>query len=78
MEAQAKYIFENLEFDKIENGYFVASHRTLPLFPKIEKLLLCQKEQTEHNKLIYGKYYNTKYLDYVFVNEIVIYFFLTM
>lgn len=48
----------------------IASHRTLPLFPEIEKLLLCQKGQIEHNKLIYGKCYNTKYLDYVFVNEI--------
>ena len=47
-----------------------ASNRTLPLLPETEKLLLERKEQIEHNKKLYGKSYNKKYLDYIFVNDI--------
>lgn len=47
-----------------------SSHRTLPLLPEIEKLLLERKAEIEHNKIIFGKSYNTKYNDYVFVDDI--------
>lgn len=46
-----------------------ASHRTLPLLPEIENLLIAKKKEIEHNKFMYGKCYNKEYLDYVFVNE---------
>lgn len=47
-----------------------SSHRTLPLLPEIEELLLERKVEIEHNKIIFGKSYNTKYNDYVFVDDI--------
>lgn len=47
-----------------------SSNRTLPLLPYIEELLLTQKEKIEKNKIIYGKCYNSKYLDYICVNEL--------
>lgn len=47
-----------------------SSHRKLPLLPEIEKLLLDRKEEIEDNKLMYGRSYNKKYLDYVFVDDI--------
>lgn len=47
-----------------------ASHRTLPLLPHIENLLLERKAQIEHNKFIFGNSYNYKYQDYVFVDDI--------
>ena len=33
-------------------------------------MLLERKKEIEHNQLIYGKSYNKKYLDYVFVDDI--------
>jgi len=47
-----------------------SSHRTLPLLPEIEELLLERKAQIENNKFMFGRSYNTKYLDYVFVDDI--------
>lgn len=47
-----------------------ASNRTLPLLPEIEKLLLKRKEEIEQNKKLYGKSYNYKFVDYVFVDDI--------
>lgn len=47
-----------------------ASHRTLPLLPEIEKLLIERKEEIEHNKVLFGKSYNHKYDDYIFVDDI--------
>ena len=47
-----------------------ASHRTLPLLPDIEKLLLERKQQIEHNKELFGKSYIHKYDEYVFVDDI--------
>lgn len=47
-----------------------ASNRTLPLFPEIEKLLLERKAEIENNKKLYGRSYNYKYIDYVFVDDI--------
>lgn len=47
-----------------------SSHRTLPLLPEIEELLLERKAEIEHNKFIFGSSYNTKYQDYVFVDDI--------
>lgn len=47
-----------------------ASNRTLPLFPEIEKLLLERKAEIEKNKKLYGKSYNYKYEEYIFVDDI--------
>ena len=47
-----------------------ASNRTLPLLPEIEQMLLERKNEIEHNKEIFGKSYNYKYVDYVFVDDI--------
>lgn len=47
-----------------------ASNRTLPLLPEIENLLLKRHEQIEKNKKLYGKSYNYKFIDYVFVDDI--------
>lgn len=48
----------------------LSSNRTLPLLPVVEDMLLKHKANIEHNKLIYGKCYNPKYLDYICVNEL--------
>ena len=47
-----------------------ASSRTLPLIPEIEQLLLQRKKEIEKNKTLYGKSYNDKYNEYIFVNDI--------
>ena len=47
-----------------------ASNRTLPLLPEIEQMLLERKQEIEHNKEVFGKSYNYKYVDYVFVDDI--------
>lgn len=46
-----------------------ASCRTLPLIPRMEKELLEHKEKIEKNMQYFGKGYNMKFLDYVFVHE---------
>ena len=47
-----------------------ASHRTLPLLPEIESLLVERKEEIEKNKELFKKSYNHKYDEYVFVDDI--------
>lgn len=47
-----------------------ASNRTLPLLPEIETLLIKRQEQIEKNKKLYGKSYNYKFADYVFIDDI--------
>ena len=47
-----------------------SSHRTLPLLPEIEQMLAERKQKIEHNKKMFGKSYNYKYVDYVFVDDI--------
>ena len=47
-----------------------SSNRTLPLLSEIEERLLNRKQEIERNKLLLGKEYNQKYLDYVFVDNI--------
>ncbi len=47
-----------------------ASHRTLPLLPEIESLLIERKEEIEKNKELFKKSYNHKYDEYVFVDDI--------
>lgn len=47
-----------------------SSHRTLPLLPEIEQMLVERKQKIEHNKKMFGKSYNYKYVDYVFVDDI--------
>lgn len=46
------------------------SHRTLPLLPQAEELLLKQREDIENNKEQLGKCYDKRYLDYVCVDNI--------
>ena len=45
------------------------SNRTLPLIPAIEEALLRHREKIEENKQFYGDTYDTRYLDYVCVEE---------
>lgn len=45
-----------------------SSHRTLPLLPQVEEMLLDQKQQIERNVAYFGKAYNLKYKDYIFVH----------
>ena len=47
-----------------------ASNRTLPLLPEIEQMFIERKNEIEHNKQVFGKSYNYKYVDYVFVDDI--------
>ncbi len=47
-----------------------ASNRTLPLLPEIEQMFIERKNEIEHNKQVFGKSYNYKYADYVFVDDI--------
>ena len=54
---------EHLIFeDNLKNA---SSHRTLPLIPHIEKLLLEEKEKQEHYMNLLKGGYNRKYIDYV-------------
>ena len=45
------------------------SNRTLPLIPHIEEMLLKEKAKQKQNRKLFGNCYNSKYLDYVCVNE---------
>ena len=47
-----------------------SSTRTLPLIPNIEKELLKHKTDIEKNKTYFNKGYNSKYADFVFVDQI--------
>ncbi|MDD3999290.1 MAG: tyrosine-type recombinase/integrase [Bacilli bacterium] len=53
--------------DKLKNK---TSNRVLPLLPQAEELLLNLKEQIEKNKQSLGKCYDTRYLDYVCVDNL--------
>ncbi len=45
------------------------SHRTLPLIPVVEEVLLKHKEKIKKNQRFYGNTYDKRYLDYVCVEE---------
>lgn len=47
-----------------------SSFRTLPLVPPFEELLIRLKSEQQYYREICGNSYNTKYLDYVYVNQI--------
>ena len=46
------------------------SRRTLPLVPFVRERLLAFREEQKENRRLCGKCYNTKYLEYICVNEI--------
>lgn len=46
-----------------------SSHRTLPLVPPFEELLLKMKAQQAVNRKLCGNSYSKKYPDYIYVNE---------
>lgn len=47
-----------------------SSYRTLPLVPPFEELLYRLKLQQETHRRLCGKSYNSKYSDYIYVNEL--------
>ena len=53
--------------DKLKNQ---TSNRTLPLLQQAEKLLLDKKDEIEKNKILLGKSYDKRYLDYVCVDNL--------
>ena len=53
--------------DKLKNQ---TSNRTLPLLQQAEKLLLDKKDEIEKNKILLGKSYDNRYLDYVCVDNL--------
>lgn len=53
--------------DKLKNQ---TSNRTLPLLPQAGKLLLDKKNEIEKNKVLIGKSYDNRYLDYVCVDNL--------
>ena len=53
--------------DKLKNQ---TSNRTLPLLPQAEQLLLDKKNEIEKNKILLGKNYDNRYLDYVCVDNL--------
>ena len=53
--------------DKLKNQ---TSNRTLPLLQQAEKLLLDKKDEIEKNKILLGKNYDNRYLDYVCVDNL--------
>lgn len=53
--------------DKLKNQ---TSNRTLPLLPQAEKLLLDKKTGIEKNRILLGKSYDNRYLDYVCVDNL--------
>lgn len=65
-----KFVLEEKELlfmDKLKTD---ASHRTLPLIPVVEELLLRHKKKIAENKKLYGNTYNKDFLDYVCVDEL--------
>ena len=50
-------------------AFLMASLRTLPLIPDVEKLLLKTKKQQESNRRKCRKAYNKEFLDYVCVDD---------
>ncbi len=53
--------------DRMKN---TASLRTLPLIPKVKKLLVELKEKQEQNKKLYADQYEHKYDDYIVVDDL--------
>ena len=53
--------------DKTKNQ---SSMRSLPLIPPVKEKLLALKEQQKENQRVFAEYYDTKYLGYVYVDEI--------
>ena len=53
--------------DKLKNQ---TSNRTLPLLLQAEQLLLDKKNEIEKNKVLLGKSYDNRYLDYVCVDNL--------
>lgn len=47
-----------------------SSHRTLPLVPAFQELLLRLLEEQQRNKLLYKKSYSDEYADYICVNKL--------
>lgn len=65
-----KVLHVNNKFYLSDTLKTTASHRTLPLLPEIESLLVERKEEIEKNKELFKKSYNHKYNEYVFVDDI--------
>lgn len=65
-----KVLHVNNKFYLSDTLKTTASHRTLPLLPEIESLLVERKEEIEKNKELFKKSYNYKYDEYVFVDDI--------
>lgn len=47
-----------------------SSFRTLPLVAPYEAMLMQMKARQEHNRALCGSFYNTEYLDYIYVNDV--------
>ena len=47
-----------------------SSYRTLPLVKPFEELLLRMRAEQETNRRVCGSAYSSKYLDYIYVNEL--------
>lgn len=47
-----------------------SSHRTLPLLPEVEKLLLAEAEKQKMYRRLFKKSYGTDYLDYICVDQL--------
>ena len=54
----------------VEEVYYKAGLRTLPLVPFVKERLLLLREEQKENRRSCGRSYNKEYLDYVCVNEI--------
>lgn len=65
-----KVLHVNNKFYLSDTLKTTASHRTLPLLPEIENLLIERKEEIEKNKELFKKSYNHKFDEYVFVDDI--------
>lgn len=65
-----KVLHVNNKFYLSDTLKTTAIHRTLPLLPEIESLLVERKEEIEKNKELFKKSYNHKYDEYVFVDDV--------
>ena len=64
------YVDGKLEIMTSDTTKTKSSYRTLPLVPPIEEKLLKMKAEQEFNRKICGSCYCTKYLEYIYVNEL--------
>src|SRR5699024_903635 len=67
LETKSDGIREIYLSDKLKNQ---TSNRTLPLLLQAEQLLLDKKNEIEKNKVLLGKNYDSRYLDYVCVDNL--------